>query len=79
MKLGHQLVDVWRQGEAPIDVVLVSVESAFLTDLFDLRGQFVVVVGDAERDGEIAVVADLSSFEGDAGAERANVLVLVGL
>ena len=79
MKLGHQLVDLGGEGEAPVEVVLVGVEAAFLPNLLELLGQVVVVVGDAERDGQIAVVADLRALVRDADAEVAKVLVLVGL
>ena len=62
MKFGDQLVDLWCQGEAPVDVVLVRLVAAFLADLLQLLGKVVVVVGDAKRNREIAVVADLGTF-----------------
>ncbi len=79
MKLGHHLVDVGRKSKAPVDVVLVSVETAFFPNLSELPGKVVVVVGDAESDAQIAFVADLVALVGDPDLEVAKVLVLVRL
>ena len=79
MKLGHHLVDVGRKSKAPVDVVLVSVETTFFPNLSELLGKVVVVVGDAESDAQIAFVADLVALVGDPDLEVAKVLVLVRL
>ena len=59
--------------------MLVSVEAAFRTDFVELLGKVIVVVGHAERDGQIAFVADLRALVSDADLEVAKILVLVGL
>ena len=57
--LGDQLVDLGGQGEDPVEVVLVRLLAALFPHLAELAGQVVGVVGDAERQRQVAVFEGL--------------------
>jgi len=77
VELGDQLVDLGRQTEQPVEIVLAGFLLAFRAGFFDALGEFVAILGYAQSQRQFPFVADVGAIDADADAERA-VLVAIG-